>query len=200
MGLALALVHLLVPLGRVLLELAVRWRHHSAASLSAQSLVAGVGQDLHGGPVGPFLELRRRFDDLISVSRLAQQTAYRVGDQVGEAKAWNNLGNGLWKRKAAGGISEAIRALIRARDLYRAIGDQHGEGKAWTNLGNAQLQLGRTAEAVNAHALARHLFQAVGDIQCQAAATTNLGSALRTAGVLLRLVMPSQKPSEHSDP
>lgn len=168
---------------------ALAWLDTEAANLLAA--VQWAYEDRHAPPtmglalhLGAYLELRRRFDDLISVSRLAQQAALRIGDQAGEAKAWNNLGNGLWKRKAAGGIREAIRALVRARDLYRAIGDQHGEGKAWNNLGNAQLQLGRTAEAVNAHALARHLFQVSGDLHCQATATTNLGSALRAAGRL----------------
>jgi tetratricopeptide (TPR) repeat protein len=154
---------------------AVQWADEDLHALAAM----GIALDL-----GAYLELRRRFDGLISVSRLAQQTALRIGDQAGEAKAWNNLGNGLWKKKAAGGIHEAIRALVRARDLYRSIGDQHGEGKAWNNLGNAQLQLGRTAEAINAHALACHLFQVSGDLHCQATATTNLGSALRAAGRL----------------
>ncbi|MFD9331745.1 tetratricopeptide repeat protein [Streptomyces sp. NPDC060065] len=166
---------------------ALAWLDTEATNLLAA--VQWADEDQHASlgiklalELGVYLELRRRFDDLVSLSCLAQQAAHRVGDQVGEAKAWNNLGTGLWKRKAAGGIREAMRALVRARDLYRAIGDKHGEGKAWTNLGNAQLQLGRTAEAVNAHALARHLFQVAGDLQCQAVAMTNLGSALRLAG------------------
>ncbi|UUU30367.1 tetratricopeptide repeat protein [Streptomyces sp. CA-210063] len=166
---------------------ALAWLDTEATNLLAA--VQWTDEDQHASlgiklalELGIYLEIRRRFDDLISVSRLAQQAAHRAGDQIGEAKAWNNLGNGLWKKKAAGGTSEAIRALVRARDLYRAIGDQQGEGKAWNNLGNAQLQLGRTAEAINSHALARHLFHVVGDIQCQAAAAANLGSALRDAG------------------
>ena len=46
MRLALALVHLLVPVRSVLLELAVRWCHHPATGLGAQSLAAGISQDL----------------------------------------------------------------------------------------------------------------------------------------------------------
>ncbi|MGI5458788.1 tetratricopeptide repeat protein [Streptomyces sp. CA-249302] len=168
---------------------ALAWLDTEATNLLAA--VQWTDEDQHASlgiklalELGVYLELRRRFDDLISVSRLAQQAAHRVGDQAGEARAWNNLGNGLWKKKATGGISAGIRALVRALNLYRAIGDQYGEAKAWNNFGNAQLQLGRTAEAISSHALARHLFEVVGDIQCQAAATTNLGSAFRVAGRL----------------
>ncbi|WP_158718071.1 hypothetical protein [Streptomyces sp. NRRL F-2664] len=40
----------LVPVQRVLLELAVRWHHDAAAGLSARALIAGVSEDLHGRP------------------------------------------------------------------------------------------------------------------------------------------------------
>lgn len=53
---ALPLVHLLVPVRCVLFELAVRRRHHPATGLGAQSLVTGIGQDLHRGPVGQELD------------------------------------------------------------------------------------------------------------------------------------------------
>lgn len=49
---ALALAHLLVPVRGVLLDLPVWRRHHPAAGLGAQSLVAGIGKDLHRWPVG----------------------------------------------------------------------------------------------------------------------------------------------------
>ncbi|CAM5335251.1 putative protein OS=Streptomyces griseomycini OX=66895 GN=FHS37_003509 PE=4 SV=1 [Streptomyces griseomycini] len=51
-GFAPALVHLLVPVGSVLLELAVRWCDRPAAGLGAQALVAGIGKDLDRGSVG----------------------------------------------------------------------------------------------------------------------------------------------------
>lgn len=52
MGLASLLVDLLVPVRGVLLELAMRWRHHAPTGLGAQALVAGIREDLHRRAVG----------------------------------------------------------------------------------------------------------------------------------------------------
>ena len=51
MRLSLSLVHFLVPVGRVLLELAMRRCHHPSAGLRAQALIAGIGENLHGRSV-----------------------------------------------------------------------------------------------------------------------------------------------------
>ncbi|MCM2387492.1 hypothetical protein [Streptomyces albipurpureus] len=56
MGLELSLEPFLVPVWTVLLGLPMRWRHPPATGLGAQSLVAGIAQDLHRGPVGQELD------------------------------------------------------------------------------------------------------------------------------------------------
>ncbi|WP_234444635.1 tetratricopeptide repeat protein [Streptomyces sp. NRRL F-525] len=126
-----------------------------------------------------YLDWRRSFDDKITVCGVAREAAHLAGNQVGEATAWNNLGNAL---RETGQAEEAIDAHTRARDLFQAIGDRHREASTWDNLGNALQEAGQAEEAVDAHTRARDLFQAIGDRLREAIAWGNLGIALRQAG------------------
>jgi tetratricopeptide (TPR) repeat protein len=129
--------------------------------------------------LGEYLHWRRYFDDLITVSRAAQEAAYRAGYRRNEAAAWDNLGLAL---REAGRVEEAIDAHTRARELNQAAGDHPGEARAWNNLGLALREAGRVDEAIDAHTHARELNQAAGDRYGEATAWNNLGSALREAG------------------
>ncbi|CAM5578869.1 tetratricopeptide repeat protein [Streptomyces fumanus] len=126
-----------------------------------------------------YFDWRRYFDDLITVSRAAQEAAHRVGDHGREAAAWNNLGTALGE---AGPVGEAIHVLLRARVLYQAVGNPGYEAQVWNNLGGALKDAGRVEEAIDAHIHARDLFRSVGDRHREAAAWNNLGLALREAG------------------
>jgi tetratricopeptide (TPR) repeat protein len=126
-----------------------------------------------------YLNWRRSFDDLITVCGVAWKAANRAGNQVGEAIAWNNLGNAL---RQTGRVEEAGEAHIRARDLFQAVGDRHREAIAWTSLGGTLQLTGRTEEAMDAHTQARDLFQTVGDRHREAITWTSLGSALQQTG------------------
>jgi tetratricopeptide (TPR) repeat protein len=126
-----------------------------------------------------YLDWRRYFDDLITVSRAAQEAALRAGDRHDEATAWNNLGISL---REAGRVEEAIDAHTRDLDLCQAVGDSDNEAVAWNNLGNALRKAGRMEEAIDAHTRARDLFQAAGDRRSEAGAWNNLGLALGEAG------------------
>ena len=126
-----------------------------------------------------YLAWRRLFDDLITVCRAAREAAHRAGNQVGEAIAWDSLGNAL---RATGLTKKAIDAHTRARGLFQVVGDRHREALAWGNLGSALWQAGRVEEAIDAHTRARDLFQAAGDRRGQARAWNNLGSALSDMG------------------
>ncbi|WP_406482996.1 tetratricopeptide repeat protein [Streptomyces sp. NBC_01615] len=126
-----------------------------------------------------YLDRQRHFDDLITISRIAQQAAHRVGDRFGEASAWGNLGHAL---RVVGRVGEAIEAHTRARELSQAIEDHHSEAMAWNNLGLALAEVGRTEEAIEAHIRARDLFQAIEDRHLEATAWNNLGAALQDAG------------------
>ncbi|QTE00976.1 tetratricopeptide repeat protein [Streptomyces cyanogenus] len=126
-----------------------------------------------------YLEWRRHLDDLVAVNRSAQEAAQRAGDRVGEAMAWNNLGNAL---EEAGDPEAAIEAHIRARDLHRDIGDRVSEAQVWSNLGNALVEADRVEEAIDAYLRSRDLHQDIGDRFGEARVWNNLGSALLDAG------------------
>ncbi|WP_327378038.1 SAV_2336 N-terminal domain-related protein [Streptomyces sp. CB02400] len=126
-----------------------------------------------------YLDWRRYFDDLIAVAEAAREAAQLAGDRLGEAIAWNNLGNAL---REAGRVEEAIDAHTRARDLYQAAGDRRGEAGAWDSLGVALGGAGRVEEAIDAHTRARDLYQAAGNHHREAGAWNNLGLALGELG------------------
>ena len=126
-----------------------------------------------------YLDWRRYFDDLITVCRTAREAAHRAENRVGEAIAWDSLGNALSETGRAG---EAVDAHTNARDLFQTLGNGHREAIAWNSLGIALRQTGRREEAIDAHTHARDLHQAVGDRQGEAIAWNSLGIALLDAG------------------
>lgn len=108
------------------------------------------------GCLGVHLEWRRYFDDWIAVGESAREAALRAGDRHGQATAWNDLGGALHE---TGRAQEAIDALIRARDLFRAEGDRHCEAMAWNNLGGALRETGQLKEAAAAYGTAFAVFR-----------------------------------------
>ncbi|SOD83609.1 tetratricopeptide repeat protein [Streptomyces sp. Ag109_G2-15] len=129
--------------------------------------------------LGEYLYWRRYFDDWIAVAEAAREAAHRARHRLGEAMAWDHLGNALGEM---GRTEKAIDAHTRARDLYQAAEDPHLEAGAWHNLGIALREAGRVEEAINAHIRARDLHQATGDRHGEGKAWNSLGSALRRAG------------------
>ncbi|MER5218908.1 ATP-binding protein [Streptomyces flaveus] len=148
---------------------AVQWAGEERYAETAVRLAACLAE---------YLDWRRSFDDLITVSRAAREATHRAGNHLGEGDAWTSLGNAL---RQADRAEEAIDAHTRARDLYRAAGDHHREAIAWNNLGLALRKAGRAEEAVDAHTRARDLFQAAGDHHGEGIAWNNLGGALQQA-------------------
>ncbi|MFE2277503.1 tetratricopeptide repeat protein [Streptomyces sp. NPDC059454] len=166
-----------------------RWQALAWLDGERSGLVAAVGwgrEDRFAGAavwlaqcLVVYLDWRRYFDDLITVAEAAREAAQLAGNRLGEAIAWDHLGNALGE---VGQTEEAINAHIRSRDLYQATGDLHGEAVVWNNLGSALREAGQTEEAINAHTRARDLNQAMGDRHGEAMAWNNLGSALQGAG------------------
>ncbi|WSV18644.1 tetratricopeptide repeat protein [Streptomyces prunicolor] len=126
-----------------------------------------------------YLDWRRYFDDMVAVAEAARQGAHRVGDGLGEAMVWHNMGVALWRENRA---EEAIEAQSHARDQFQAIGDGLREAIAWNNLGLALSQGGRLQEAILAHSRARDLSRTANDRRREATALTNMGLALETVG------------------
>ncbi|WP_106243720.1 tetratricopeptide repeat protein [Allonocardiopsis opalescens] len=123
-----------------------------------------------------YLDWRRYFDDQITLSTIARDTAHHTGDHHREARAWNNLGTALRQVRR---FDEAIHAHQQARTLHQEVGDRHREATAWNNLGLALRQVRRFDEAIHACEQARTLHQEVGDRHREATAWNNLGLALR---------------------
>ncbi|MEU5002312.1 tetratricopeptide repeat protein [Streptomyces sp. NPDC021622] len=122
-----------------------------------------------------FLDWRRYYEDLITVSRCAVRSAIRTGLRTQEAAAWNSLGFSL---RETGQLEEAIEAGTRAREVYQAIGSLNGEGMAWDNLGNSLSAADRHEEAIDAHLRAGELCKATNDRNGEAYALDHLGNAL----------------------
>ncbi|WDZ92858.1 tetratricopeptide repeat protein [Nocardiopsis sp. HUAS JQ3] len=126
--------------------------------------------------LGHYLSRRRLFSDLITLTRLALDTAQRQGNRTNQAVAWNNLGGALHEVRR---FEEALEAHTCARDLFQQTSDVHGEAVAWNNLGNALREVRRFAEALEAHTRARDLHRQLGDVHGEAEAWNNLGNALQ---------------------
>ncbi|MEU5858937.1 NB-ARC domain-containing protein, partial [Nocardiopsis dassonvillei] len=73
--------------------------------------------------LGHYLDRRRLFSDLITLTRLALDTAQHQGKRAAQASAWNNLGGAL---RGVRRFTEALEAHTRARDLHRQLGNIHG--------------------------------------------------------------------------
>ncbi|MFD7462317.1 MULTISPECIES: tetratricopeptide repeat protein [unclassified Streptomyces] len=125
-----------------------------------------------------YLDWRRYFDDLLTITSAAREAAHRSGNRVEEGMAWDNLGLALQEMDR---MEEAVDAHIRARDVFQEAGARDRESKAWNNLGLALRKAGRMEEAIDAHIRDRELCQAVGDHHGEALAWNNLGLALRRA-------------------
>ncbi|GAA4074951.1 tetratricopeptide repeat protein [Streptomyces shaanxiensis] len=125
--------------------------------------------------------LRRRglFEEIVTVSILAQGFAARSGDRLREATAWHNLGDAL---QGAGRPAQAVEAFGRARDLHRARDDRAGEATQWNNLAIAESHLGRLDSAVAAFVQARDLRRLTGDRHGEAMTWNNLAIVLDEAG------------------
>lgn len=127
----------------------------------------------------PYLDWRRRFDDMLSTATASLDAARLIGDNSNMGKALNTLGIGLWRTRR---LDEAIAACQNAVAIFAESGQRHWEGRAQTNLGIALREANKLDEAIGAHRKAVAIFRQVGDRRYEAVALTNLGSALRNAG------------------
>jgi tetratricopeptide (TPR) repeat protein len=165
-------------------EAATTWLDAERQCLVAAVTMASVGGrnqvafDLSMA-LWPYLDWRRRFDDLMSTATASLDAARRVGDHSNEGRAMNTLGIALWRKRRLG---EAINACRSAAVIFRESGERHWEGRAQTNLGIALREANRLDEAVAAHQNAAAIFRQAGDRRYEAVALTNMGSALRKAG------------------
>ncbi|MBD2896526.1 Regulatory protein AfsR [Actinomadura sp. RB99] len=126
-----------------------------------------------------FLDWRRLFNDWITLSTLARDTAARTGDRHGEGGALSTLGLALVGVRR---FEEAVTAHQDAAAIYRELGDRRSEGGALNNLGSALAQVRRFDEAITAHQQNLAIFRETGDRHGEGGGLNNLGSALVGVG------------------
>ncbi|WRZ96485.1 tetratricopeptide repeat protein (plasmid) [Streptomyces sp. NBC_01007] len=129
-----------------------------------------------GFALGPYLEWRRRHQDLLIVRSLALDACQTLKDTRNEATVWDNLGTALQELRR---FDEALHAHQTALNLHQQTGDTHNEASAWNNLGLALKELRRFDEALHAHQTALNLHQQAGDTHNEASAWNNLGLVLK---------------------
>ncbi|MER5212535.1 tetratricopeptide repeat protein [Streptomyces sp. NPDC002838] len=126
-----------------------------------------------------YLDYRRSFDDLITVSSTALNVFRELGDRHSEGQVLDNLGNALWQVRR---FDEAIEAHARAATLFRETGDRQREGQAVGNLGVGLGDVRRFDEAIEAHAQAATIARAFGDRHREGTVLGNLSLALHQVG------------------
>jgi len=74
------------------------------------------------------------------------ETAEKIGDRQGQAKAFGNLGNTF---KSLKNFPNAIRCCEAHLEITRELNDKLGEGRACYNLGNVHHAVGKMALTTN---------------------------------------------------
>jgi serine/threonine protein kinase/tetratricopeptide (TPR) repeat protein len=103
----------------------------------------------------------------------------KAGDQLGLARATNDVANGYWKI----GDTASARALYeQALNISHAIGDKLDEAGAQMNLANIQNQTGEPALAIESYKRSIALAEERGDRNTAALAEQNLGMIYYSQG------------------
>ena len=125
-------------------------------------------------PMFSVFSRRGNWADLITMNRIALESARQAGNRQGEAWVLNTLGLALGVIRD----SESIGCLEQSLAIRREIGDRRGETQTANNLADAYEALGRRKEAVDLLRRALELNRKVGDRYGEAVALSNLGAAL----------------------
>jgi tetratricopeptide (TPR) repeat protein len=145
--------------------------------LAATHTYAGTQTALDlGFALGPYLEWRRRHQDLVTVRAQALEACQALGDALNLAGAWSNLGAALSGLKR---YTEAHDAHQTALDLFKQTDDLGSLASVWNGLGAALSGLKCYTEAHDAHRTALDLSKQSRDTHGQARAWSNLGTVLQ---------------------
>jgi tetratricopeptide (TPR) repeat protein len=163
---------------------ALAWLDAERANLIAcVAMTATTGRDQIAMALplnlGLYLDWRRRFDEMLSTSKISRDAARRVRHRGNEASALVQIGNVLAVRRQ---FEEAILAFQDAAAIFQATGDQLGETMALSSIGSTLQEMGRAAEAIPIYQDAVAVFQRAGDPFGKGIALDNLGRILRDTG------------------
>lgn len=156
---------------------ALEWMDAERANLIATVHTGGHAGAHLATHLSTYFFLRRRYDDSITVSRLARDVFQALGDRHGEASASNNLGSAL---RSLTRYEESISAYQHAIDLFQGLGDRFNEAMVCFNFGLALRELRRHEESIACHEKAREIFAELGDRGNEGQAWNHLGGVLNT--------------------
>lgn len=127
-----------------------------------------------------YLEHRRHFDDLITLSTAARDISREDGDRAVEGTVVDNLGLGLRHLRR---FEEAVAAHTEAAAIFRQLKDRGQEALALNHVGIALSGAGRAEEAVTTYMEAKRLLALIPEkLHLTASVEGNLGAALGEAG------------------
>jgi DNA-binding SARP family transcriptional activator len=167
------------PLGFDTAEDALAWYDSERVNIVAatrQASQRGLHEIAWRLPAPMFSVFNRRgnWADLVTMNRIALDSARQAGNRQGEAWVLNTLGMALGVIRD----SESIGCFEQSLAIRREIGDRRGETQTANNLADAYEALGRGIEAVDLLRRALELNRKVGDRYGEAVALSNLGAAL----------------------
>lgn len=87
-----------------------------------------------------------KFHKALEYHKKDLETAEKIGDRQGQAKAFGNLGNTF---KSLKNFPNAIRCCEAHLEITRELNDKLGEGRACYNLGNVHHAVGKMALTTN---------------------------------------------------
>ena len=158
---------------------ALDWCERERASLVAgvlQAAESGLGEQawkLAAAMLG-FFNARRYLADWTSTHLAALAAAQSIGDLVGEAWMWNNLGfvYFYWEETE----HKALESFERSLELRVRLGDRLGEAIALNNISGAQYRLGDHEEAIGTLDKAMRIREELGDMMGVGMACLNIGT------------------------
>lgn len=136
-----------------------------------------------------YLQLRRHFDDWLSITTVSLARARHLQDHRREREALITLGNVL---RQLGRFHDAAGVCREAVSLCRQTGDQPGEAGALNNLGNALHELGMFDEAIRAQQDSLGICRSIGDRRAEGRALNGMGLSMRRLGRLDEAIIAHQ--------
>jgi tetratricopeptide (TPR) repeat protein len=145
--------------------------------IAAVSMAADAGRDQVAmrlpQQLAAYLDLRRRFEEKLTITTISRNIARRLGDRTSEASALTNLGGTLALLRQ---LDEAITVLQDALAFYREVGDRRGEGMALGNLASTWAQMRQVDKAITTCRKVADIFRETGDRRREAMAHVNLST------------------------
>ena len=145
---------------------------HAAAGYAADNELP-LHATLIPAAMADFLDVRRHWDQALTLHQTALGAARQAGDRPGQGRALNLLAS---TQIQTSNFTAAEATLQRALALHRDLGDRGGHADALNGLGTVYWLTGDYPAAVSCHQQALELFRGTGHRRGQAQALNGLGA------------------------